>query len=197
MPDSPSDIVVYGAFWCPDCRRSKQFLGEHLIPYGWVNIEEDADAQRRIIEINDGKRIIPTIVFADGSILVEPSNAELAAKIGAEDHCQPPSLPGDRHRWRPCRSDSSSLPGTRGHRHAHHRARCLRRTSRGHRKVGQSARLPRRRLMAAIFRRGCGRRLNGSALNCSRPRMSPEFTAMTTITASTRRPATCTTHRFC
>ena len=82
MRDSSSDIVVYGAFWCPDCRRSKQFLGEHQIPYGWVNIEEDADGERQVIEINDGKRIIPTIVFADGSILVEPSNAELAAKLG-------------------------------------------------------------------------------------------------------------------
>lgn len=82
MPDSSSDIVVYGAFWCPDCRRSKQFLGEHQIPYQWVNIEEDADAEQRVIEMNDGKRIIPTIVFPDGSRLVEPSNAELAAKLG-------------------------------------------------------------------------------------------------------------------
>ena len=82
MPDSSSDIVVYGAFWCPDCRRSKQFLGEHQIPYEWVNIEEDADAERRVIEMNDGKRIIPTILFDDGSRLVEPSNAELAAKLG-------------------------------------------------------------------------------------------------------------------
>ncbi len=82
MPDPSSDIVVYGAFWCPDCRRSKQFLGEHQIPYQWVNIEEDADAEQRVIEMNDGKRIIPTIVFADGSRLVEPSNAELASKLG-------------------------------------------------------------------------------------------------------------------
>ena len=82
MPDSPTDIVVYGAFWCPDCRRSKQFLGEHQIPYAWVNIEEDAQAERRVIDLNDGRRVIPTIVFADGSLLVEPSNAELAAKLG-------------------------------------------------------------------------------------------------------------------
>ena len=82
MTESSHDIVVYGAFWCPDCRRSKQFLGEHRIPYHWVNIEEDADAERRVIEMNDGRRIIPTIVFADGSRLIEPSNAELAAKLG-------------------------------------------------------------------------------------------------------------------
>lgn len=82
MSESPPGIVVYGAFWCPDCRRSKQFLGEHRIPYQWVNIEEDAGAERRVIEMNDGKRIIPTILFEDGSRLVEPSNAELAAKLG-------------------------------------------------------------------------------------------------------------------
>jgi len=79
---SPSSIVVYGAHWCPDCRRSKQFLGEHQIPYEWVDIEQDAAAEAYVIEKNEGKRIIPTIVFADDSFLVEPSNAEIAAKLG-------------------------------------------------------------------------------------------------------------------
>ncbi len=75
-------ITVYGAYWCPDCRRSKQFLGEHQIPYNWVNIEKDKAAEEYVIQVNDGKRIIPTIQFADGSILVEPSNAVLATKLG-------------------------------------------------------------------------------------------------------------------
>ncbi|HID54365.1 MAG TPA: FAD-dependent oxidoreductase [Anaerolineae bacterium] len=79
---SETTITLYGAHWCPDCRRSKQFLGEHKIPYNWVDIERDAAAERYVIEINDGRRIIPTIVFADGSTLTEPSNAELAAKMG-------------------------------------------------------------------------------------------------------------------
>ena len=77
-----AEITVYGAHWCPDCRRSKQFLGEHQIPYNWVDIEQDPEAEQFVIEKNDGKRIIPTITFADGSFLVEPSNAELAAKLG-------------------------------------------------------------------------------------------------------------------
>jgi thioredoxin reductase (NADPH) len=78
---SNADITVYGAHWCPDCRRSKQFLGEHQIPYNWVNIEEDPEAEQFVIKKNDGKRIIPTIVFNDESFLVEPTNAELAAKL--------------------------------------------------------------------------------------------------------------------
>jgi len=79
---SKPKITVYGAHWCPDCRRSKQFLGEHQIPYAWVDIEQNKEAEQFVIEKNDGKRIIPTITFADGSFLVEPSNAELASKLG-------------------------------------------------------------------------------------------------------------------
>lgn len=79
---SKSEITVYGAHWCPDCRQSKQFLGEHQIPYNWIDIEEDKQAEEFVIRTNNGKRIIPTITFADGSFLVEPGNAELAAKLG-------------------------------------------------------------------------------------------------------------------
>jgi thioredoxin reductase (NADPH) len=75
-------ITIYGAHWCPDCRRSKQFLGEHRVPYNWVDIEQDKEAEQFVIETNKGKRIIPTIIFNDGSFLVEPTNAELAAKLG-------------------------------------------------------------------------------------------------------------------
>jgi thioredoxin reductase (NADPH) len=75
-------ITIYGAHWCPDCRQSKQFLGEHQIPYNWVDIEEDKEAEAFVIKKNNGKRIIPTITFEDGSYLVEPTNAELAKTLG-------------------------------------------------------------------------------------------------------------------
>jgi thioredoxin reductase (NADPH) len=74
-------ITVYGANWCPDCRRAKKFLGEWGIEYKWVDIERNPEGLVYVEEVNKGKRIIPTIVFGDGSILVEPSNAELAAKL--------------------------------------------------------------------------------------------------------------------
>lgn len=77
-----TSITVYGTYWCPDCRRSKQFLGEHQIPYHWIDIEQDKAGEAYVLARNAGKRVIPTIEFADGSILVEPSNAELAAKLG-------------------------------------------------------------------------------------------------------------------
>ena len=75
-------IRVYGAPWCPDCRRSKQFLGEMRIPYEWIDIDQDEGAAAFVREKNDGKQIIPTIIFPDGSFLVEPSNDELAQKLG-------------------------------------------------------------------------------------------------------------------
>jgi len=77
-----ADLKVYGAPWCPDCRRSKQFLSEQRVSYDWVDIEDDKDAEALVREKNNGRRIIPTIIFQDGSLLAEPSNDELAAKLG-------------------------------------------------------------------------------------------------------------------
>lgn len=77
-----ANIQVYGAYWCPDCRRSKQFLSEYQIDYDWIDIEQNEDGRAYVEKINAGKRIIPTIVFDDGSFLVEPSNAQLAEKLG-------------------------------------------------------------------------------------------------------------------
>jgi thioredoxin reductase (NADPH) len=76
------EITVFGAYWCPDCQRAKKFLGEQFIPFNWVDIEQDKQGEEFVVRTNQGKRIIPTIVFKDGSFLVEPSNAELARKLG-------------------------------------------------------------------------------------------------------------------
>ena len=75
---------MYGAPWCPDCRRAKQFLGEQRVPYDWIDVDEDPDGLRVIEQVNNGKQIIPTIFFEDGSILVEPTNAEPAQKLGLQ-----------------------------------------------------------------------------------------------------------------
>jgi len=77
-----SGITLYGATWCPDCRRSKAFLGEQRIPYTYVDLEEHPEAVDTVLALNGGKQIIPTIVFADGSFVTEPTNEELAEKVG-------------------------------------------------------------------------------------------------------------------
>jgi len=81
-------VTVYGAYWCPDCRRAKKFLGEQFIPYKWIDIEQDKEAEQYVLQKNNGKRIIPTITFEDDSFLVEPSNAELAQKLGLKTEAQ-------------------------------------------------------------------------------------------------------------
>jgi len=82
MPNSK--LTVYGASWCSDCKRAKKFLGEQRVHYSWVDVEQDADGLELVERANKGKRIIPLIIFDDGSMLIEPSNAELAAKLGLQ-----------------------------------------------------------------------------------------------------------------
>ncbi len=81
---SHTDIKLYGTDWCSDCKRSKKFLGEQRIHYEYINIEENMEEQAYVRELQKGGLTIPTIVFEDGSVLIEPSNAELAAKLGLE-----------------------------------------------------------------------------------------------------------------
>ena len=68
----------------PDCKRAKMFLAEHRIPYESINIDEDPDGLAYVEEFQNGGRSIPTILFADGSHLVEPGNDELADKLGID-----------------------------------------------------------------------------------------------------------------
>lgn len=77
-------IKLYGTNWCSDCKRSKKFLGEQRIAYEYVNIEEDLEGQAYVQRVQNGGMTIPTILFGDGSLLIEPTNAELAAKLGLE-----------------------------------------------------------------------------------------------------------------
>jgi mycoredoxin len=79
---SDQAILVYGADWCIDCRRAKRFLTQYNVIYHWVNIEQDKEGEQIVLKLNRGMRSIPTIIFDDGSILVEPSTNDLARKLG-------------------------------------------------------------------------------------------------------------------
>src|SRR5438445_4720981 len=81
---SHTNIKLYGTNWCSDCKRSKKFLGEQRVHYDFINIEEDMEGQAFVQKFQNGGLTIPTIVFEDGAALIEPSNAELAAKLGLE-----------------------------------------------------------------------------------------------------------------
>jgi mycoredoxin len=73
-------IKMYATTWCGDCRMAKRWFDAHGIPYDYINIETDERAAAEVLRINRGMRSVPTIVFPDGSVLVEPSARELAAK---------------------------------------------------------------------------------------------------------------------
>jgi thioredoxin reductase (NADPH) len=77
-----TQITVYGAPWCPDCKRAKRFLAEQRVPYDWVDIDQDAAGLTHVEELQKGGRSIPTIVFDGTDVLIEPTNEELARKLG-------------------------------------------------------------------------------------------------------------------
>src|SRR6266536_4172661 len=85
---SHTNIKLYGTDWCSDCKRSKRFLGEQRVHYEYVNIEENMEGQAFVKELQKGGLTIPTIVYEDGSVLIEPSNAELAAKLGLQTNAK-------------------------------------------------------------------------------------------------------------
>lgn len=89
MNQVPQNVIqVYSTVWCGDCKRAKKFFGEQRIPYVNIDIEHDPAAMAFVEKTNHGKRIVPTIVFPDGDILVEPSNAQLAAKLGLQTRAE-------------------------------------------------------------------------------------------------------------
>ena len=70
-------ITVYGTRWCMDCHLAKHVLDKAGTAYEWIDIGEDEVAAWKVVEINGGLRTVPTIVFPDGCVLVEPSASQL------------------------------------------------------------------------------------------------------------------------
>lgn len=75
------NIKMYGTRWCPDCLRAKQFFSRNNISYDWIDIEQDDKACAYVEKVNGGFKSVPTILFPDGSVLVEPDNAALQKKL--------------------------------------------------------------------------------------------------------------------
>jgi mycoredoxin len=74
-------IKLYGTSWCGSTRLVKGIFDRKGIKYEWHDIEEDDDAAKFVEKTNGGYRSVPTIVFPDDSVLVEPSDMELMNKI--------------------------------------------------------------------------------------------------------------------
>jgi mycoredoxin len=74
-------IQVYGTSWCPDTARARQCLNRLKATYAFCDIEKDKEGCAFVEKINHGQRRVPTIVFPDGSILIEPSTSLLEHKL--------------------------------------------------------------------------------------------------------------------
>jgi mycoredoxin len=88
---SDQNILVYGVNWCGDCRRTRRLLSEYGIEYQWIDIDHDKKGEEFVLKINRGYRSVPTIVFKDGTVLTEPSNATLVNKLGLKESKITPS----------------------------------------------------------------------------------------------------------
>jgi mycoredoxin len=75
-------IIMYGTTWCGGSRRCRLMFEKHGITYKWVDIDQDESAAKYVEKLNGGHRSVPTIVWPDGSKLTEPSESELATKLG-------------------------------------------------------------------------------------------------------------------
>jgi mycoredoxin len=63
--------------------RAKKFLEANNIPHLRVGLEGNTEATDFVMKVNHGYQSVPTIVFPDGSILVEPAWEELRAKFSS------------------------------------------------------------------------------------------------------------------
>ena len=76
-------ITIYGTPWCGDCRRALRVLDQNRASYHYIDIESDDVARSYVERVNNGYQSVPTILFPDGSVLVEPSAATLTEKLDA------------------------------------------------------------------------------------------------------------------
>ena len=84
IENNHAQIIMYTTSWCSDCYRAKYLLDEYGIPYVNIDIDNNSEGLDFVKQVNNGNRTVPTIVFPDNTILVEPSNALLAEKAGIE-----------------------------------------------------------------------------------------------------------------
>jgi glutaredoxin len=76
-----NNVVVFGAEWCGDCRQAKAWLRDNQVPFEDLDVDRDASARDRAVELAEGRTNIPVVVLPDGSVLIEPTDADLASAL--------------------------------------------------------------------------------------------------------------------
>jgi len=76
-------LTIYSTSWCGYCHRLKTALKANNISYDEVDIEGDAAAAQFVGSVNGGNRTVPTVKFADGSTMTNPSIGDVKTKLAA------------------------------------------------------------------------------------------------------------------
>ncbi|BBX21804.1 NrdH-redoxin [Mycolicibacter terrae] len=81
MTVSDPPLIMYTTQWCGYCRQLKKALEKFEIGYDEINIEQDPTAAKFVETVNGGNRTVPTLRFADGSTMTNPTGREVKAKL--------------------------------------------------------------------------------------------------------------------
>lgn len=82
MNDSSTDkITLFTSKWCAHSLSVERFLDNNDISVQKINIDGDSESRQRLIEINGGYASVPTLIFPDGTKLIEPSLSQLRNKL--------------------------------------------------------------------------------------------------------------------
>ncbi len=76
-------LTMYTTDWCGFCLRLKHGLEREGIAFDEVNIEHVPDAAEVVMQVNGGNRTVPTVVFADGTAMTNPSIRQVKDKLAA------------------------------------------------------------------------------------------------------------------
>ncbi len=76
-------VTMYCTPWCGFCRRLKSQLAREGIEVVEVDIEQDPDAADYVMSVNGGMQMVPTVLFADGTALTNPSAAQVRERLTA------------------------------------------------------------------------------------------------------------------
>ena len=79
-PVSTDPLTLYTTQWCPYCTRLKKLLDEKEISYVEVDVEQDAEAAAFVESVNGGNRVVPTVLYSDGTHATNPAAAEVEIK---------------------------------------------------------------------------------------------------------------------
>ena len=74
-------LTMYTTQWCAFCRRLKSQLARDGITMTEVDIERDPAAAEYVMSVNEGNKTVPTVVFPDGSVMVNPSAVQVKKRM--------------------------------------------------------------------------------------------------------------------